>query len=122
MRSNARAGMKANRQLAMSFGCLVFALAVSGGAAEQISYNRDVRPILSDKCFFCHGPDKNKRKGKFRLDVREDAVAKKAIVPGHPEASELIRRIRATAEDEVMPPPESHKQLTRAQKELLRRW
>ena len=100
----------------------MFAWAVSVRAAEPISYNRDVRPILSDKCFYCHGPDQNKRKGKFRLDVREDAVAKKAIVPGQPDESEMIRRIRATAEDEVMPPPDSHKRLTPAQKELLRRW
>lgn len=114
--------MNANRQLATRFGWLVLALAVSAVAAEPISYNRDVRAILSDKCFFCHGPDQNKRKGKFRLDVREDAVAKKAIVPGRPQESELIRRVRATAEDEVMPPPDSHKQLTPAQKELLGRW
>ncbi|NOS68494.1 MAG: DUF1553 domain-containing protein [Verrucomicrobia bacterium] len=114
--------MKSNYQLGVSIACLVFSVAVSAVADDQISYNRDVRPVLSDKCFFCHGPDQNKRKGKFRLDVREDAVAKKAIVPGRPEESELIRRIRAKAEDEVMPPPDSHKTLTPAQKDLLRRW
>ncbi len=113
--------MKSYCQIVASVACLVFSVAVSAVAADQISYNRDVRPILSDKCFFCHGPDQNKRKGKFRLDVREDAVAKKAIVPGKPEESELIRRIRAKAEDEVMPPPDSHRTLTSNQKDLLRR-
>src|SRR4051812_12124020 len=53
-------------------------------AVDQISYNREIRPILSDNCFFCHGPDINKRKAKLRLDVREDAIEKKAFVPGKP--------------------------------------
>jgi hypothetical protein len=91
-------------------------------AAEKISYNRDIRPILSDNCFHCHGFDKKTRKGKFRLDAREDAVAKGAIVPGKPEKSELINRIFATSEEDIMPPPEAHKTLTAAQKDLLKRW
>ncbi|MCC6821372.1 MAG: PSD1 domain-containing protein [Verrucomicrobia subdivision 3 bacterium] len=114
--------MKANRQLANFLGWLGFAVLVSASAAEPISYNRDVRPILSDSCFHCHGPDQKTRKGKFRLDVREDAVAKGAIVPGKPEASEFITRIFTENPEEVMPPAESHKTLTTAQKELLRRW
>jgi hypothetical protein len=113
---------KLKRLAATARGLLIFAVALPAVAAEPISYNREVRPILSDKCLFCHGPDQNKRKGKFRLDVREDALAKQAIVPGHPEESELIRRIRATAEDEVMPPPETHKPLSAAQKDILHRW
>ena len=113
---------KLKRLLATACGILLFAPAGTVGAADLISYNRDVRPVLSDKCFFCHGPDQNKRKGKFRLDVREDAVAKKAIVPGQPDASALVRRIRSTDPEEVMPPPETHKTLTPAQKELLCRW
>ena len=103
-------------------GLSLFAVALAATAAEPISYNRDVRPILSDKCFFCHGPDQNKRKGKFRLDVREDAVTKKAIVPGQPEASGLIHRLRTTDPEEVMPPLNSHRTLTAAQKDLLARW
>jgi len=114
--------MNVNHRLAYCVGWFVIAGVVAVPAAEPIRYNRDVRPILSDNCFFCHGPDQSKRKGKFRLDVREDAVAKKAIVPGQPDESEMIRRLRATAEDEVMPPPDSHKRVTPAQQELLRRW
>src|SRR2546426_6243645 len=89
---------------------------------DKISYNRDIRPMLSDNCFFCHGPDQKKRKAKLRLDIREDALAKNAFVPGEPDKSELIRRIFTTDTDDLMPPPASHKTLTLAQKQLLRRW
>ncbi len=91
-------------------------------ANQPISYNRDIRPILSDNCFFCHGPDAGKRKGKLRLDMREQALAREAFVPGKADESELIRRIIATNPDDLMPPAESNKKLTPAQKELLRRW
>ncbi len=104
---------------------LLTALISTADAAKSpntISYNRHIRPLLSDNCFFCHGPDRNKRKGKLRLDVREEAIAKKAIVPGKPEESELVKRIYTTDPDDLMPPPESHKSLTPAQKELIRRW
>lgn len=60
---------------------------VTGGLPERIEFNRDVRPILSDKCFQCHGPDAGTRKGKLRLDRREDALARGAIVPGKPAES-----------------------------------
>jgi hypothetical protein len=95
---------------------------MAANSAGKISYNRDIRPVLSDNCFFCHGPDKNKRKGKLRLDVREEAIAREAFVPGKPDESELIRRIFATGTDDLMPPAESHKSLTPAQKQLFRRW
>src|SRR6266545_3337348 len=65
----------------------------SSPSKSKPSFNRDVRPILSDNCFYCHGPDPNKRKGKLRLDVRAEALAKQAIVPGKPDESELVRRI-----------------------------
>jgi len=93
-------------------------------AAESgvISYNRQIRPLLSDKCFLCHGPDQGTRKGKFRLDLAESAMAKKAIVPGQPETSELVKRIFNKDPKEVMPPPETHKSLTSVEKELLRTW
>src|SRR5206468_9534820 len=94
----------------------------SVGKKSGLSYNHDIRPILSDNCFFCHGPDRNKRKGKLRLDVREEAIKKEAIVPGKPDESELIRRIFTTNTDDLMPPPESHKTLTPAQKQMFRRW
>lgn len=95
---------------------------VTSGATAPIEFNRDVRPILSDHCFTCHGPDAGKRKAKLRLDVREVALAKEAFVPGDPEASELIYRIFADDPEEHMPPPETRAPLTDAQKEILRRW
>jgi hypothetical protein len=94
-------------------------LAVAGDA---ISYNRDVRPILAENCFACHGPDKASRKADLRLDQRDVAVKAEAIVPGKPNDSEAIRRIFSTDQGEQMPPPASHKKLTANQKELLRRW
>jgi hypothetical protein len=91
-------------------------------ATPKVSFNRDIRPILSDHCFACHGPDKNKRQGKLRLDERDAAIAKKALVPGKPGESELIARIHSKDDSEVMPPPEHHKPLSKEQKELLERW
>ena len=99
--------------------------AAQAPAAEPVSFSRDVLPILSDNCFSCHGPDEGHRKADLRLDTREGATADaiQAVVPGRPEASELIRRIVSTEEDEVMPPPKSHKpRLKPGQTELLRRW
>jgi hypothetical protein len=106
----------------------VFAGAASSFAAQAsalksgLHYNHDIRPILSDNCFACHGPDKNKRKAKLRLDVREVAVEREAIIPGKPEKSQLVKRIYTTDADDVMPPPETHKILTPEQKEMLTRW
>lgn len=88
----------------------------------KIEFNRDIRPILSDNCFYCHGPDKNHRKAKLRLDVREEALAKEAFVPGKPDASELIKRLAPEDKDDLMPPADSNKKLTERQKELLKRW
>src|SRR5262249_32214153 len=100
-------------------------LAPAGAAPAQekkIDFNRDIRPILSDKCFACHGPDTTKLKGKLRLDLRDVAVKRGAIVPGKPDESELVRRIHAGDPDQRMPPPASNKTLTAAEKELLTRW
>ncbi|MFO1462005.1 MAG: PSD1 and planctomycete cytochrome C domain-containing protein [Verrucomicrobiota bacterium] len=94
----------------------------AGTGPDAIQYNRDVRPILSDTCFHCHGPDKNARKGKLRLDLREEALARKAFVPGDPAASELVKRLFSRDPEELMPPPDAHKPLTAEQKETLRRW
>lgn len=91
-------------------------------AAEELSYNRDVRPILSDNCFACHGPDKNQRKARLRLDDRDVAVGRKAIVPGKPSESSVVTRIESKNVDEAMPPAESHKTLTTEQKSILKRW
>lgn len=98
------------------------AFAGPASAQSKIEFNRDIRPILSDKCFACHGPDTTKLKGKLRLDLRDVAVKKGAIVPGKPDESELVRRIHATDGEERMPPPKSNKTLTAAEKDLLKRW
>jgi hypothetical protein len=116
----------------------VLLIAFSGAAAvgleaanrapqPRIQFNRDIRPILSDKCFACHGHDNNKVKANLRLDVRDRALqpaksGKVAVTPGKPDQSELVARILTADADEVMPPPASHKALTSAEKELLRRW
>lgn len=94
--------------------------------AASLEFNRDIRPILSENCFYCHGQDEKHREAKLRLDVRDDAVRARdgiaAIVPGKPEESELMRRIVAKDANEVMPPPESHKTLTPAQIARIKRW
>lgn len=89
---------------------------------EKIEYNRDVRPILSDNCFYCHGNDPSHRKAKLRLDIRDEALLKEAFIPGKPEESELVARLFSDDEDELMPPAESHKKLTDSQKEILKTW
>lgn len=91
-------------------------------ADEPISFTRDVRPILSDTCFACHGPDEDKREADLRLDVAGSALDSGAISPGDPDASELWNRIISDDPDEKMPPPEFHKELTKTQRELIRRW
>src|SRR5438477_12512719 len=97
--------------------------------ASQIDFNRDIRPILSNTCAKCHGPDPAQRKGGtdgLRLDVRADAVADlggyAAIVPGQPEKSELIKRITSADDTERMPPKESGKKLTPREVRLLTEW
>lgn len=101
--------------------------AVELPAPARIEFNRDVRPILSDNCFHCHGPDNNARKAGLRLDLREAAIkvaesGSTPIVPGKPAESELSHRILSADTDEVMPPPDSHKKLTPRQTETLNRW
>ena len=88
----------------------------------RVDFNRDVRPILSDHCFLCHGPDKNRRKADLRLDLRDEALKAEAFVPGKPDESELVARILSTEPDETMPPPKSNKKLDARQKEILKRW
>ena len=94
--------------------------------AEQVSYNRDVRPILSENCFACHGQDPKHRKAKLRLDDRAGALADRdgvrAIVPGDLAKSEAWARIISDDEDDVMPPPKSHKKLTEIDKQVLKHW
>jgi len=95
--------------------------------AAPVDYTRDVRPILSQHCFKCHGPDDNVRKANLRLDRRPGEMGKAksgepTIVVGKPDASELVRRIEADDETEMMPPPATKKPLSAAQKAILRRW
>ncbi|MEQ1749581.1 MAG: DUF1549 domain-containing protein, partial [Prosthecobacter sp.] len=101
--------------------CLLV-LSKPASAAGKLRYNRDIRPILSDNCFACHGPDKNHREADLRLDVREAAIEMKAIIPGKPEASSITERMHTHDEDDLMPPPESKKTLTDAQKKLIADW
>ncbi|MBK7406155.1 MAG: PSD1 domain-containing protein [Phycisphaerales bacterium] len=103
------------------------ALASAGAVVTGPDFNRDVRPILSNTCFKCHGPDSESRKAGLRLDVRDVAIGalesgRTAIVPGDVSASELVRRITSDDPEERMPPAESGKQLTPAQIETLRAW
>ncbi len=101
--------------------CAVFGFAAVGSSFGKISYNFEVRPILASKCFSCHGSDAKDRKGDLRLDL-EAAAKEKAIKPGNPDASELVKRLLSTDEDEIMPPPEKHERLTDAQVNVLRQW
>ena len=95
--------------------------------AAEIDFSRDIQPILAENCYHCHGPDAPHRKAGLRLDQRDAAFAGgkselAAIVPGKPDASELILRILSHDPEEVMPSPDSNRKLTEAQKDLLRRW
>jgi hypothetical protein len=107
----------------------VAALACAAGTATAadrerpgLEYNRDIRPILAENCFACHGPDSAARKADLRLDRREVAVEAGAIVPKEPDSSELIARINAKDPKELMPPPSTTKTLSPREKEALRRW
>ena len=116
-------------RLAVGCFCAVDALAagrVAPPEPERISFNRDVRPIMSDTCFRCHGPDKNARMAGMRLDIREEAIrparsGRTPIVPGDPDKSEIIGRIFASGAM-VMPPASAHKELTGKEKDTIRRW
>ena len=100
----------------------LLALARPAVAAEKISYAREILPILSDKCFFCHGPDKEKREEDLRLDIREEAIKAFAWDPESPADSEALIRIFSTDRKEVMPPPKSHLTLTDREKNLIKTW
>jgi hypothetical protein len=115
------------RQVLSAAGCGLAAVAALAAAEpDRVTFNRDIRPIMSDTCFRCHGPDRNARKADMRLDIREEATrptrsGRTPIVPGDPDKSEIIARIFAAGAS-VMPPRSTHKELTAAQKETIRRW
>ncbi|MCG6156078.1 PSD1 and planctomycete cytochrome C domain-containing protein [Rubinisphaera margarita] len=97
-------------------------VSVSTARAADIDFNRDIRPVLSDKCFLCHGPDETTREVGLRLDVRENAVEYGALVPGDAAASAIIERITSTDPDLVMPPPSTDKTMTPAEVAKMRQW
>ena len=102
------------------------AVLLAGVAGAQVQFNRDIRPIMAETCFRCHGPDRSSRMAGMRLDIRDEALKPTArgvtpIVPGDPDKSAIIQRIFATGA-RVMPPAAIHKELTQAQKETIRRW
>ncbi|MFM8413422.1 MAG: DUF1549 domain-containing protein, partial [Planctomycetota bacterium] len=100
-------------------------LAPAAGAVAEpaaLDFNRDIRPILSENCFYCHGQDGQKREADLRLDDRQAAIDAGAIVPGEPGASTVLERIHSTDPDVQMPPPDSNRRLSDAQKALLDRW
>jgi hypothetical protein len=106
---------------------LLAALQHPSPSDERVDFQSEVRPLLSDRCFRCHGPDGAKRKAKLRLDTREgihadigDGMA--VVMPGQPDRSELVRRIYADDPDDLMPPPDSHLTLSADEKALLRTW
>lgn len=101
---------------------LSLAIAATACADAPIEFNRDIRPILSENCLYCHGQDGNKRKADLRLDVRDAAIETGAIVPGNAGASVLLERIHSTDAEVLMPPPASNRRLSDEQKKLLERW
>jgi len=102
------------------------AVALADPSPAKLQFNRDIRPILSDKCFRCHGPDSASRKGELRLDVRDQAIAARdqrpAIAPGDAAGSELVRRVTSDSADERMPPASSGSELSPREIELLKQW
>ena len=104
-----------------------FVTLAGAATSPTLQFNRDVRPILSENCFECHGPDSASRKGQLRLDQSESAIqggksGKPAIAPGRVDVGELLRRIQSTDPHEQMPPPKSGKQLNDAQRSILKSW
>ena len=91
-------------------------------ANDKVQFNRDIRPLLSENCFNCHGQDENKRQADLRLDMRDAAIGAGAIVPSDTTVSTLIERINSDDPDVIMPPPKSNRRLSAEQKKRLERW
>src|SRR6266576_723963 len=114
--------------LTLSAACSL-ATAFAAGAkkpsvTEPVDFSSQIRPIISSKCFSCHGPDESSRKAKLRLDLREEAIkdhkGTRAIVPGDAARSELVRRITSADPDDIMPPPTTGRPLSAAETDLLK--
>jgi Protein of unknown function (DUF1553)/Protein of unknown function (DUF1549)/Planctomycete cytochrome C/Concanavalin A-like lectin/glucanases superfamily len=119
-----KTGSPPTRRLAV---LLITIIAWSTSLADEVNFNRDIRPILADKCFACHGPDAKALQGGLRLDLYSSVTSpadsgRTAIVTGQPSQSELILRITSDDTDQIMPPPESHKSLEETEKKLLKSW
>ena len=118
--------MESRKRSLLSAAVTIIVCAAGGPGWTQekpaIDYQRDVRPILSNHCFPCHGADEESRAADLRLDVREEAIRLKAIVPGKPGESLLVHRITIDSGEEKMPPAETGKPLTADQISLLQRW
>src|SRR5437899_665694 len=113
----------------LAVGSSAAALAASArkqSVTEPVDFSSQIRPIISGKCFSCHGPDESSRKAKLRLDLRDEAIKERkgtrAIVPGNLANSEMVRRITATDPDDVMPPPKTGRTLSAADIDLIKRW
>src|SRR5581483_10375515 len=113
-------GTMIGKTLVMTCGLLSVFVLAQALRAEPIEFNRDIRPILSDACFQCHGPDKARRKADLHFDTEDGARA--AVVPGKPEESEILRRVLAKDAKKRMPPAAAGKPLPPAQVRLLREW
>src|SRR5262245_41140625 len=109
-----------------SIGAALAASSKKQSVTESVDFSSQIRPLISSKCFSCHGPDESSRKAKLRLDLREEAIkdhkGTRAIVPGDVANSELVRRITATDPDDVMPPPKTGRKLSAVEIDLLKRW
>src|SRR5688572_24570704 len=115
------------RRVPIGFVPLLLLLVLCASAAEpSVEFNRDVRPILADHCFQCHGPDANQRQADLRLDMPEAAAANReggpVVVAGQPDQSELWRRITSADADERMPPPDKGRKLTDSEVTTLKQW
>src|SRR5436190_5386207 len=116
--------------LTLSAACLLAtafaASAKKQSVTEPVDFSSQIRPIISSKCFSCHGPDESSRKARLRLDLRDEAIkdhkGTRAIVPGDAASSELVRRITATDPDDKMPPPKTGRTLSAVEIDLLKRW
>ena len=113
----------------MLLGSMIIAMPEAGAVESRptVDFQREVRPILSDACFGCHGPDAKARKGRLRLDVPEGGIFSerdgvRVVQPGKPDESELVRRIASKDPDETMPPPKHTRQLKPAEIDLITRW
>src|SRR5436190_21240391 len=109
-----------------SSAAAVAASARKQSVTEPVDFSSQIRPLISSKCFSCHGPDESSRKAKLRLDLRDEAIkdhkGTRAIVPGDTASSEMVRRITATDPDDIMPPPKTGRTLSALEIELIKRW